>query len=85
MFSFVKLLWIGTGGGGVSAELKNFLTLLRAIIIRRIVDEIVDRGRERYDKGGLLNTLVILDEAQRLVPREKYDDDKRERLRMNLI
>lgn len=58
---------------------------IRAIVIRRIVGEIVRQGRERYGRGEFLNTLVILDEAQRLVPREKYDDDRREKLRADLI
>lgn len=58
---------------------------IRAIVIRRIVEEITRQGRDRYRKGEFLNTLVILDEAQRLVPREKYDDERRERLREDLI
>lgn len=58
---------------------------IRAIVIRRIVDEIVRQGRNSYGKGEFLNTLVILDEAQRLVPREKYDDERRDKLREDLI
>ena len=58
---------------------------IRAIVIRRIVGEIVSQGRNRYMEGESLNTMVILDEAQRLVPRERYDDDRREKLRGDLI
>ena len=58
---------------------------IRAIVIRRIVEEIVRQGRNSYGKGEFLNTLVILDEAQRLVPREKYDDERRDRLRDDLV
>ena len=58
---------------------------IRAIVIRRIVEEIIRKGRDCYTEGKFLNTLVILDEAQRLVPREKYDDEKRENLRKKLI
>lgn len=58
---------------------------VKAIIIRRIITEIIRQGENRYKEGDLLNTLVILDEAQRLVPREKYDNEKRERLRNDLL
>ena len=64
---------------------------IRAILINRIVGELKFRGREAYnaDKMGAsdnsLNTLVILDEAQRLVPRDKFGEEKQDQLRDTLV
>lgn len=58
---------------------------IKAMIINRIVRELTDRGEKLFLKGEFLNTLVILDEAQRLVPREHFDNEKQERLRNHLI
>ena len=58
---------------------------IRAILINRIVSELKKRGGEKYKAGKFLNTLVILDEAQRLVPREKFGEEKQDQLRDTLI
>ena len=64
---------------------------IRAILINRIVEELKVRGREAYnaDVTGVsdnsLNTLVILDEAKRLVPKDKPDGEKQDRLRNALV
>ena len=43
---------------------------VRAIVVNHILDEIVASARRRYaERGGGLNTLVVLDEAHRFAPR----------------
>ena len=58
---------------------------IRATIIYRIVGELMKKGEEAYKGGEFLNTLVILDEAQRLVPREKFEEERQNKLRDRLI
>ena len=43
---------------------------VRAIVVNHVLDEIVAAARRRYaERGGGLNTLVVLDEAHRFAPR----------------
>ena len=43
---------------------------VRAIVVNHMLDEIVAAARRRYvERGGGLNTLVVLDEAHRFAPR----------------
>jgi len=52
---------------------------IRAILIRSILRTIRTLGNEAYRHKEFLNILLVLDEAQRLVPRE-YTELKREQL-----
>ena len=58
---------------------------IKAILINRIVTELKKRGERAYKEDNFLNTLVILDEAQRLVSRERFKEEKQDQLRDNLI
>ena len=58
---------------------------LKALIIKNIVSVLMRMGEREYKENGLLNTLVILDEAQKLVPNEKFDEDRRDELRDKLV
>ena len=58
---------------------------IKAMIIKRILAMLVELGQDAFNKGKFLNTLVLLDEAQKLVPREKKDNDTEEEVRNRLI
>ena len=58
---------------------------IRAMVIKRIIEELVRLGQDAFNKGRFLNTLVLLDEAQKLVPREKKDNEEEEEVRKKLI
>jgi DNA helicase HerA-like ATPase len=48
---------------------------IQAMVIKRLLDGINNSAERRYAESKLLNTLVIIDEAHRLAPREKIDDE----------
>lgn len=58
---------------------------IQALIIARLLDGIQSAGEEAYRKGETLDTLVLLDEAHRLAPREAPGSDYQSRIRANLI
>lgn len=58
---------------------------IKAIFINRIVSELKRQGAKKYQNSDFLNTLVILDEAQRLVPREKFGEERKDKLRASLL
>ena len=75
----------------LSGEGRSWNNKMRAILINRIVKELKRRGRDAYNadvtgaSDNSLNTLVILDEAQRLVPRDRFDEEKQDQLRDTLV
>lgn len=64
---------------------------IRAVLINRIVTELKVMGKKMYnaDETGIsdnsLNTLVILDDAQQLVPRDRFDEERQDQLRDTLV
>ncbi len=69
-----------------TAELYNWFSRLKALIMLRVIEAIRAFGSAFYKEGGLLNTLVVIDEAHRYVPRERLEgDDLYETLRSTLI
>ena len=47
---------------------------IQLIAIEQILSKINDQSEESFKEGGNLNSLVVIDEAHRLAPREKSDD-----------
>lgn len=58
---------------------------IQALIIKRLVDGLKYLGEDFYKKKQFLNTLVILDEAHKLAPREKIENEAQERVRISLL
>ena len=58
---------------------------VQALVIKRLLDGLTYSAENAYKENKSLNTLVVLDEAHRLAPREKMDDEKKESVRVSLI
>ena len=58
---------------------------IRLIAIQQILSKINDQAEEKFREGGNLNSLVVIDEAHRLAPREKSDDDEIELIKSIFI
>ncbi len=58
---------------------------IQALIIKRLLDGLKYLGEDSYKKKQFLNTLVILDEAHRLAPREKIENEAQESVRLSLL
>jgi len=58
---------------------------IQALIIKRLLDGLTHLAESAYKQNQFLNTLVILDEAHRLAPREKMENEARERVRSSLM
>lgn len=58
---------------------------IQALTVRKVLGDLKQRAENRYQEGESLNTLVLIDEAHRLAPREKPDDAVEERVRAQLI
>lgn len=48
---------------------------IQSLVIKRLLDGLTRTAEERYHKGRGLNTLVVIDEAHRLAPRELPRED----------
>lgn len=59
--------------------------MIQSLIIKRLFDGLINFAERGYKENLSLNTLVILDEAHRLAPRENPDDEKKESVRAKLI
>lgn len=59
-------------------EIKN-------IVVKGFLSELIEQAEDVYKMGDSLNTLVILDEAHRLAPKEKTDDESLEKIKTTLI
>ena len=66
------------GGEGESAEEPVLLwnDTIQALVIRRLLEGIRFAAERAYRAGQGLNTLVLLDEAHRLAPRETPDNEE---------
>lgn len=58
---------------------------IQALVIKRLLDGLTYLAEGAYRENRFLNTLVILDEAHRLAPREKIENEKQERVRISLL
>ncbi len=58
---------------------------VQALIIKRLLDGLTYSAERAYRANRFLNTLVILDEAHRLAPREKIENEKQESVRLSLL
>ena len=47
---------------------------IRKLVINELLKAIKTVGSEQYKKGELLNTLIVIDEAHRIIPRELNDE-----------
>jgi hypothetical protein len=58
---------------------------IRLIVIGEFLGKISREAKTRYKENNLLNCLVIIDEAHRLAPREKTENEDLERVKAILI
>ncbi|ACD82907.1 ATP-binding protein [Candidatus Methylacidiphilum infernorum] len=64
---------------------------IQALVIKRLLDEIIYSAERAYHNNKLLNTLVVFDEAQKFAPREGFNwasnkvIEKLERVRQQLL
>jgi len=58
---------------------------VQALIIKRLLDGLTYSAERAYRANRFLNTLVILDEAHRLAPKEKIENEKQESVRRSLL
>ena len=58
---------------------------IQAMVIKRLLDGINLSAERKYKENKLLNTLVIIDEAQRLAPKEKIEDAVINSVKVRLI
>jgi len=58
---------------------------IKLIVIGEFLDRITQEAEAKYKKNELLNSLVIIDEAHRLAPRERIENEDIERVRRTLI
>lgn len=58
---------------------------IQALVIKRLLDGLTYSAESAYRGNRFLNTLVILDEAHRLAPRERIENEKQESVRLSLL
>ncbi len=58
---------------------------IQALVIKRLLDGLTYSAEGAYRENRFLNTLVILDEAHRLAPKEKIENEKQESVRISLL
>jgi hypothetical protein len=58
---------------------------IQALVIKRLIDGLTYTAENAYRENKFLNTLVILDEAHRLAPRERIENEKQESVRNSLL
>ncbi len=58
---------------------------IQALIIKRLLQGLVEMGENAWQNDRSLNTLVVLDEAHRFVRRERYDNTDLESVRYTLL
>lgn len=68
-----------------SEAAENIYWNEKILLIKRILEGIRDHAEKAYKNGKSLNTLVVLDEAHRLVPCEKPEEEYRESLKSLLL
>ncbi|MDI6898180.1 ATP-binding protein [Methanocella conradii] len=58
---------------------------IKYIVIGEFLSQLIEQAKEQYKKEKLLNTLVILDEAHRLAPRDDPKDENLNKVKATLI
>ena len=58
---------------------------IKLIVIERVLERLKTNAEERFKQNQQLNTLVIIDEAHRLAPREKTENMELEAVRSSLV
>ncbi len=58
---------------------------IQSLVIKRVLDGVRNAAEWAYEKGKSLNALILLDEAHRLAPREKPDNEELLSVRQKLI
>ena len=58
---------------------------MKFIVLGEFFKKIIDKGEKDYKDGNLLNTLVVLDEAHRLAPKEQQEDEILKGVKSKLI
>jgi hypothetical protein len=58
---------------------------IQALVIKRLLDGLSYLAEARYRDGQSLNTLVVIDEAHRLAPRERLEDEAAAAVRSALV
>ncbi|MBC7335622.1 MAG: ATP-binding protein, partial [Clostridia bacterium] len=58
---------------------------IQALVIKRLLEGIRFASERAYQGNRSLNTLVVIDEAHRLAPRERLEDEHRQRIRDTLV
>jgi len=58
---------------------------IQALVIKRLLDGLTYSAERAYRENRFLNTLVIMDEAHRLAPREEIKNEKQEGVRVSLL
>lgn len=87
---------IAIGGGGLgplfgseSESEQSSATLwnetIQALVIKRLLEGIRTAAERAYKQNRSLNTLVLIDEAHRLAPREEPENDEKKGVRSILI
>jgi len=79
-----KLIIIDLSGEEVSSSLFWNETI-KYVVIGQFLQLVAKKAEQKYKEGGLLNGLVILDEAHRLAPREKNENEDMEAVKDYLI
>jgi len=59
--------------------------MTKMIVIGEFIDKITNEAEKKYKEKELLNGLIIIDEAHRLAPRERTDNEDLERIKKQLI
>lgn len=78
-----KLLVLDLSGQG--SDGLYWTPRIQALTIRKVLGDLKRRAEEAYKEGESLNTLVLIDEAHRLAPRERPDDAVEQSVRAELI
>ena len=58
---------------------------IKPLLIDSFISTLESEGRNAYKDDQSLNTLVVLDEAQRLAPRGKIENERKDRIKHRLI
>ena len=58
---------------------------IQALVVKRLLDGLTYLAESAFRENRFLNTLVILDEAHRLAPRERIENEKQESVRLSLL
>jgi len=58
---------------------------IQALVIKRLLEGVRSAAEAAYKEGRSLNTLVLMDEAHRLAPREEPENEKKKAIRELLI